>query len=124
MSAKTAIITLIIGELIGIFRLVLQLLHDNGVSLNEFLLSILKVNFLHFSVFLFILSILIIKIGNQFSKAHKSEAVLEINSSLKENLLEIVMNFRRILNLKSLNPNFVISIFIVFAIILLWSVWN
>lgn len=124
MSAKTAIITLIIGESIGIFRLVLQLLHDNGVNLNLFLLSILKVNFLHFSVFLFILSILIIKIGNQFSKANKSETVVEINSSLKENLLEIVMNFRRILNLKSLNPNFVISIFIVFTIILLWSVWN
>ncbi|MFN4111074.1 MAG: sodium:solute symporter family transporter, partial [Ignavibacteria bacterium] len=31
MSAKTAIITLIIGESIGIFRLVLQLFYDNGV---------------------------------------------------------------------------------------------
>lgn len=124
LSAKTAIVTLIIGESIGIFRLVLQLLYDNGVHLNSFLLSILKVNFLHFSIILFVLSILIIQIGNSFSKTRKLKQVLDFNPFLRENFKEIVLNFNKIFHVKSLSPNFIISLFIVVAIILLWSVWN
>jgi len=124
MTANTAIVTLIIGEAIGIFRLVLQLLYDNGVILSPFLMTILGINFLHFSIFLFLLSILIIKIGNIFSTADKTSIVSIINSSMKESLSEISINFGRIGNLKSLNSNFAISMAIVFVIIILWTFWN
>lgn len=124
MSAKTAIVTLIFGESIGIMRLILQLLHDNGIILNPFFMEILKINFLHFSVFLFLLSVLIIKVGNIFSTINKNETVALIQSSLKESFNEIINNFIDIKNLKSLNQNFIVSIFIVFAIIVLWSFWN
>lgn len=124
MSAKTAIVTLIVGESIGVFRLILQVLHDNGVQLNPFLFSILKINFLHFSIFLFLLSVLIIKIGNVFWQVDKSIFAMNIHSSLKESIEEIGLNFKTIRKVKSLNPNFIISLFIVFAIIILWSVWN
>lgn len=124
MSARTAIATLIIGESIGIFRLILQVLNDNGIQLNPFLLSILQINFLHFSIFLFLLSVVIIEIGNGFVRIGKDESPLNINLSLKESLQEIGLNFRKILKVKSLNPNFIISLFIVFAIIVLWSVWS
>jgi len=124
MTANTAIVTLIIGEAIGIFRLVLQLLYDNGVILSPFLMTILGINFLHFSIFLFLLSILIIKIGNIFSTADKTSIVSIINSSMKESLSEISINFGRIGNLKSINSNFAISMAIVFVIIILWTFWN
>jgi len=124
MTANTAIVTLIIGEAIGIFRLVLQLLYDNGVILSPFLMTILGINFLHFSIFLFLLSILIIKIGNIFSTADKTSIVSIINLSMKESLSEISINFGRIGNLKSLNSNFAISMAIVFVIIILWTFWN
>ncbi|MGB9663436.1 MAG: sodium:solute symporter family transporter [Ignavibacteria bacterium] len=124
MSAKTAIITLIIGETIGIFRLVLQLIYDNGIVLHPILASILKINFLHFSIFLFILSIVIIKIGNLFSTNEKTQIVSIIEASMKENLAEIRLNFWKVGHLKSLNSNFAISMVIVFVIIILWSFWN
>lgn len=124
MSAKTAIVTLIIGETIGIFRLVLQLIYDNGVVLHPILAGILEINFLHFSILLFILSIIIIKIGNVFSTVQKTQIVSVIDSSMKESLTEIRLNFGRIGHFKSLNSNFAISMVIVFVIIILWSFWN
>jgi len=124
MSPNTAIVTLIVGETIGVFRLILQLLHDNGVVLNSFLLSILKVNFLHFSIFLFVLCVVIILIGNRFSVIEKQKDDLLIRSTLKESFNEIGLNLAKIIKAKSLNPNFVISLFIVFAIIVLWSLWT
>lgn len=124
ISPKSAILTLIIGEAIGILRLVLQVLHDNGISLNPFLMEILKVNFLHFSIFLFLFCVLLIRIGNEIFHDKKSNIPFAIQLSLKESYQEIVINFRRMIKVKSLNQNFVLSLFIVFAIILLWSVWN
>ncbi|MCX8056195.1 MAG: sodium/solute symporter [Ignavibacteria bacterium] len=124
MSAKTAIITLIVGEVIGIFRLVLQLLYDNDVILHPFLLKILEINFLHFSILLFLLCVVLIKIGNEIFKTKESATSFKIDLMIKESYQEIVLNFKRVLEVKRLNPNFVISVFIVFAIILLWSVWN
>lgn len=123
MTATTAIVTLIIGETIGIFRLVLQLLFDNGVILHPYLLKILEINFLHFSIFLFVFSVMIIKIGNVFSTVNKTAVISIINSSLKESISEIRFNFNRIGHLKPFNSNFAISILIVFVIILLWSFW-
>lgn len=124
MSPNTAIITLIIGEAIGILRLVLQLISDNGVVLHPILAGILGINFLHFSILLFLLSILIIQVGNAFSTADKAQIVSVINSSMKESLSEIRLNFGRIGHLKSLNSNFAISMVIVFVIIILWTFWN
>lgn len=124
ISPKSAIITLIVGESIGILRLVLQVLHDNGIVLSNFLIEILKINFLHFSIFLFLFCVLLIRIGNEIFKDKKSKVTLVIQSSLYESYEEIAFNFRRIVKVRSLNQNFIISLFIVFAIILLWSVWN
>ncbi len=126
MSPKTAIITLIIGEMIGISRLILQLLFDNGVLLNPFLVDILRINFLHFAIFLFLFCIVIIKIGNVFSEADKTGIIKLIKSTWYESLEEIKFNLLRlrIKKVKSLNLNFVFSIFILFAVIILWSVWN
>lgn len=124
MTSKTAIITLIIGEMIGVFRLILQLLYDNGVVLNSFLLNILKINFLHFAIFLFLLCTLIIKIGNSVSQADKTKIIKSLKSSWYEGLDEIIFNLSRISKVKSLNLNFVISVFILFAVIVLWSLWN
>lgn len=124
ISPKSAIITLIVGEAIGILRLVLQVLHDNGMVLSNFLIEILKINFLHFSIFLFLFCVLLIRIGNEMFKDKKSNVPFAIQSSLYESYEEIAFNFRRIVKVRSLNQNFIISLFIVFAIILLWSVWN
>lgn len=124
MTAKTAIVTLIIGEAIGIFRLVLQLLYDNGVSLHPFLSEILAINFLHFSIFLFLLSTVIIKIGNMFSTVNKASIMSIINLSMKESLSELSLNLVRLSHLKSLNSNFAISVAIVFVILILWTFWN
>ncbi len=124
MSSGTAIVTLIVGELIGLFRLILQVLHDNGVYLNPFFMQILKINFLHFSVFLFLLCVVIIQIGNNLSRFETKFLIQDIRLSINESVSEIGFSFNHVFKLKAFNANFVMSIFIIFAIIILWSIWN
>ncbi len=58
-NAKAAIWTLVVGEFFGLFRLVSELLVKSGAVDNWFVVSIVNVNFLHYSIFLFLLSSII-----------------------------------------------------------------
>lgn len=56
VNGKGAIWALITGAIIGAFRLVVELLHKAGYVHAPFLQSIAEINFLHFAVFLFLIS--------------------------------------------------------------------
>ncbi len=55
-NTAAAIWTLVIGEGIGLFRLVSELLVKSGSVNSRVLTSVVSLNFLHFSIFLFLLS--------------------------------------------------------------------
>jgi SSS family solute:Na+ symporter len=123
INSETAIKTLIIGETIGIARLALSVVNDFGVSLHPVFIWILKVNFLHFAIFLFVLSVGIILILNTVSVKSSNKFILQIQNSITESFFEIKNSVLNITSVRSSNPNLVFSAFIVMLIIGVWSLW-
>lgn len=124
MNGRTAIITLIATEAIGISRLVLEILDKNGVQLYPFLQWVLTVNFLHFSVFLFGLSVVMILILNMQTRSEGNQFAFQIRTSFTESLSEIRFGFFEAVKLHRLNANMVLSAFILILIAGLWSIWS
>lgn len=110
INAKTAIITLIVGETIGVSRLLLEMLSNLGLQLHPIFVWILGINFLHFAVFLFAVSVTIILVLNTYSVKIINDFTLGIQYSISESFQE-------------LKSNFVLSAFIVIIIIGVWSLW-
>jgi solute:Na+ symporter, SSS family len=123
INSRTAFITLIAGESIGLARLSLELLKNMDVSLHPLLLWILQINFLHFAVFLFLLSVTIIVILSSVSVKSTNEMQAGIHSNMAENLRDIRLSFSNIKVVQGLKSNLLLSVFIVIIIIGLWSIW-
>ncbi len=60
ITSKTALLTLVIGETIGAGRIALEIIRNVGIPLHPVLLQIMRINFLHFSIFLFVLCVCMI----------------------------------------------------------------
>lgn len=122
-NSKTAIVTLIIGETIGLSRLLLELISNFGIQLHPVLTWILGISFLHFAIFLFVLSVGIILLMNAYASVNVNQFTLDIQNSLSENILEIKSNLVNFKNSHGVSPNLALSAFIVIIIIGLWSIW-
>lgn len=123
INSRTALITLVIGESIGFSRLILEIISNAGVQLHPAIIWILGINFLHFAIFLFVVSLSIILVLNFYSIRIANDFIQSIQSSLKESLLELKINFVNIKTVHRLKSNFILSAFIVIIIIGLWSIW-
>ena len=123
INSKTALITLIIGEAIGFSRLILEIISNAGVQLHPALIWILGINFLHFAIFLFVVSISIILVLNFYSVRVTNDLIQSMQSSITESMQELKINFANIKTVHRLKSNFVLSAFIVIIIIGLWSIW-
>jgi len=123
INAKTALVTLIFGETIGFSRLILELISNLGVQLHPILIWILGINFLHFAVFLFAVSVTIILVLNTFSVKIVNDFTLGLQYSILESIQELKINFANIKTIQKLKSNFVLSIFIVIIILGVWSLW-
>lgn len=123
MDSTAAIGALISGETIGVGRLILELLHNNGVTLHPFFLWILSVNFLHFAIFLFIFTISVILLMNHKKKEIYNEikdvSLNEINNIINDWRLSLNFTFKE----KRLNINFVFSLIILLLITGVWILW-
>jgi solute:Na+ symporter, SSS family len=123
INSRTAFITLIVGETIGFSRLFLEIISNLGVQLHPAFIWILGINFLHFAIFLFAVSITLILILNTYSIKNTDDVILGIRSSIVESLQELKVNFLNIKSVRGLKSNFLLSAFIVIIIIGLWSIW-
>jgi SSS family solute:Na+ symporter len=123
INSKTAIITLIVGESIGLARLFVEILKNMDVALHPTFIWILQINFLHFAVFLFILSVSIIVVLNYFVVKSTVESKSEIQLNIEESLRDIRFSFSNFKAVQGLKSNLLLSAFIVIIIIGLWSLW-
>ena len=123
INSKTAFITLLVGEAIGFSRLLLEIISNLGVQLHPALLWILGINFLHFAIFLFLVSLTLILALNFYSARITNEIILSIQSSISESLQELKINFANIMAARKLTSNFLLSAFIVIIIFGVWSIW-
>jgi SSS family solute:Na+ symporter len=123
INARTAFITLIVGETIGFSRLLIEILVNLGVQLHPALVWILGINFLHFAIFLFVVSLTLIFVLNYYSVRVTNELILGIQYSILESIQELKSNLSGIKTMQGLKSNFLLSAFIVMIIIGLWSIW-
>lgn len=123
ITSKTALITLLVGETIGFSRLILEIISNLGVQLHPALIWILGISFLHFAVFLFVVSISLIIVLNIYSVRSTNDFISGIQTSISESIQELKINFANIKTVRGLKSNFLLSAFIVIIILGLWSIW-
>ncbi len=123
VNSRNAIIALVVGETIGFFRLALELLKNIGTELHPVLMSIASINFLHFAIFIFIISIGIIFILDLATLPSKINFSIQTNMIIAESLRDVRQSLSGIRNSKGVFLNFMLSAFIVVIIISLWSIW-
>lgn len=123
VNSKSVFWALIIGEFIGLSRLAAEYLQNSGMFDSAFLIFYTEINFLHFAVLLFAVSIFFIYAINYFTN---STVVKEnvIHSAFKESLSEVLVLIPSINKIKDLKMNLILSGVIVIIIVSLWSFWN
>ncbi|MDP2301918.1 MAG: sodium:solute symporter [Ignavibacteria bacterium] len=124
VNAKGALWTLIIGESIGISKLTADFLVRFDVVQNPVLVALANINFLHFAIFSFIISSLLL-IGISYATQVSSEPTRSnLQLLFSENLQDIGFNLRHLKSaVKTYRANVFFSIFILMIIIGLWSLW-
>ena len=123
ITARTALISLITGEAIGMFRLLLDVLKNAGVVLPGFLMTIASISFLHFAIMIFAVSSSIILVRNFMTDKIDDKVYMQIRYILADVRKEVSEGIAGFKNSKILFYNLVVSIFIVLIIISLWSIW-
>jgi len=126
-TSKAALWTLIIGEMIGISRLIVEVLNNLGILNQPFLQYYAGTNYLHFAIFLFVVSsILIISISLLTQNSEESK-INKIKYLLADSFSELKIDINRVKPggaVSGYKTNLILSAFIVLLIIGLWSLWN
>ncbi len=119
VNTRAAMISLIFGEFIGLFRLSLDGLVAGGYLSGNFWQVILNVNFLHFSIFLFVLtSILVLSISLATTKESVPDNWYLMSADTG---VEIATTLG--MKEKFINSIFV-TIFLFAVIIVVWGLWT
>lgn len=124
ITSRTAIITLIVGETIGLGRLFIEMLGNIGIALHPSLMWLLQINFLHFAIFLFALSVGLIMLLNVYAEESENESVLKLRLTISESINDFAESLLRFKSGGASNMNIIFSAFIVIIIISLWSIWH
>ncbi len=123
VNAKAAITTLIVGEGIGFLRLILELVYGTNLQGIGILSALVKINFLHFSIFLFLFSTAIILVLSYFPQREKKSKISSIQYLVPHSFSELTISFSNNPSKASLRINVMMSAFILLVIIGLWSIW-
>lgn len=123
VNAKAAIGTLIIGEGIGLLRLFLEMIYGTNVSGMGLVSVLVNINFLHFSIFLFLVSTFIILVLSYAPRGEKKSKVSSIQYLVPNSFSELAVSFSNSRSNGYFRVNIVISAFILLVIIGLWSLW-
>lgn len=117
IDSKSVLVTLLIGELIGGSRFILEFMFNNGMITNPILLEIIRVNYLHFTIFLFVFSSLLLYLLSYVFHLGK-----EISDS--KTILFYDTNFisldKGIINIAKTKKQVLLSFFILILTLSLW----
>lgn len=122
INARAAFTALIIGEFIGVSRFIIELLIKSNIVSNLFLISFTQVNYLHFTIFLFLTSALILLVLSYlFSTAHEK---LNEGYNWMVNLKSPDLNFyKNIMKHAELKFNLLFTGIIVILALSLWTIF-
>lgn len=123
VTGKAALWTLIIGELLGLFRLGLDLGVNTGYINNPILIAIKQINFLHFAIILFVVCSILILILSLFTKKMETIEGKPIRYLIQESYKEFSYSFSNSGTINGYRSNLILSVFILLIIISMWSLW-
>ena len=123
VNTKAAITTLIFGEGIGFLRLILELVYGTNLKGMGILSGLVQINFLHFSIFLFLFSTAIILTLSYLPQRERKPKVSSIQYLVPNSFSELSISFSNNPSKASLRINVMMSAFILLVIIGLWSIW-
>ena len=125
-TSKAALWTLIIGEMIGISRLIVEVLNNLGILNQPFLQYYAGTNYLHFAIFLFVVSSILIISISLLTQNSEDPKINKIKYLLADSFSEIKIGINRLKPgsaVSAYKTNLILSAFIVLLIIGLWSLW-
>jgi len=122
-NAKGAIWTLLIGEGIGFFRLILEMLVNANMVTNPVLLSIVHINFLYFSISLFALSVALMVIVSLKTQVSKEPKILKVQYLFPDTIHDISFGIKNVETIRGYKTSLFMSLFILLIILGLWSMW-
>ncbi len=120
-TSKAALWTLIIGEAIGVSRLIAQLLINTGVSNNSLLVFYTQINFLHFAIFLFLFSSVLIFSLSYLTKPVQQTVADKLQYLFAESFGEVRFNLIHMKNAAGYKSNMMLSAFLFLIILGLWG---
>jgi SSS family solute:Na+ symporter len=123
ITAKAALWTLIIGELIGLSRFGLDMLVNIGYVSNPTLIAIKEINFLHFAIILFIISLIILLSVSLITRRREENEINRIKYSIADSFKEFGYNLNNSGTVSGYKTNLLLSFFILIIVIGLWSLW-
>ncbi|MFH2049559.1 MAG: symporter, partial [bacterium] len=124
VSSKAALWTLIIGETIGVSRLITDVLVNSNLITSPILFAYSQINFLHFAFILFALSSTVFYVINSLESvkvellSHSSIYPFELFSA------DFKLIGKNIFSLRGYRFNILLSSLILLIIIGIWGVWN
>jgi len=114
IKSKSAFIGLIIGEFFGLSRFVIELMMKSNLISNKILLAYAKINYLHFAIFLFLITSLMIFVFNYLFQSE-----YDLNAS--KNFFSMGMQSSSIdIRMQNIKMNILISGVILILTIGLW----
>jgi solute:Na+ symporter, SSS family len=122
ITSAGAIWTLVIGEAIGLSRLLIQVLYEMNILTNPFITYIVGINFLHFAVYLFgFCSAAVVLISFLTRKERKISNVSTYSVNI--NFSEVRINVTNSGMVTGYKANLMFSALILLLILSLWSLW-
>jgi SSS family solute:Na+ symporter len=123
VNAKGAVWGLIIGEFVGVIRILTDMLVQGDILNYSVLRYYNSINFLHFAIISFVISsVSVIAVSYFTSKENRFRESIKGLSDLP-GIWNLDFNFGKIKTIKETKINFVLSAFIVLVILGLWSIW-
>ena len=105
VNSKAAFWTLIIGEAIGLTRLLSDLLVNIGYTTNSFLVAYSNINFLHFAILLFVISSVLLFSISYSTEEGRTSKLSGLQYSLKESFSEFMIAFPAFNRMRSYRTN-------------------
>lgn len=119
VNARSAFLTLIIGEFFGLSRFVLELLIKYSLIDNQFFIGYTQINYLHFTIFLFIGSSIFLLAHSYFRESLKSNKQLLTEATGEPRLFGRNL-FREESNAIHPRRNMLITVFILVVTVSIW----
>lgn len=123
VNAKGVFWSLIVSEIIGGSRLVAEVIRNSGNTSNYFVNLYTQINFLHFAIALFIVSVLLSFVFSYLFSEAKSEKS-DYRSEIIAGFSEILNQIPAIKKISEIKLNIVLSGIILIIVVGVWSLWN